>query len=379
MTFKPKIYFTSNVFSPEQIGSNEKISPEIRKKISSLWQELNEIAELKVFDGRFPTNEQLKSEFKEFRPNFIGCHLSHPITLEMIKNLELYAISTSTAGFNHIERSEIDDILLTHTPGVLHKTVADYTIAVIMANLRNLIDLHQYVWNGHWTSKDKWDLDQSLCSTIDKKIVGIVGLGEIGKELVKRVYPWGLRILYHDLQQQKDFEREFPNIEFKANLEDIFKQADIVSIHVPLNKHTEKMVNRNLLMLMKKDALLVNTARGPIVDMEALLDLLEKKEIQVNISFDVFPIEPIDENTLIRLKNIKKKRPEIRMVLIPHNASADADTRGKMDVIFLEDLINLARSKKLEDLERVHLIPQHRRELKERKWKIEEYWKKCSQ
>ncbi|MHA1688327.1 MAG: 2-hydroxyacid dehydrogenase, partial [Promethearchaeota archaeon] len=362
MKFKPKIYLTSNVFSPEYIGSNEKISKEIREKIAVLWQKLNDISELKVFDGRFPTEEQLKSDFKEFRPNFIGCHLSHLITLEMIKDLELYAITTSTVGFNHIERSEADDILLTHTPGVLHETVADYTIAVIMANLRNLIDLHQHVWDGQWTPKDKWDLDQNLCSTIDKKVIGILGLGEIGKELVKRLYPWGLRILYYDIQQQKDFERKFPNIEFKQNLEDIFKEADIVSIHIPLNKHTEKMVNRDLLKLMKKDSLLVNTARGPIVDMDALLELLEKKEIHVNISFDVFPIEPIDENTLIRLKNIKKERPEIRMVLISHNASADADTRGKMDVIFLEDLINLVGSKKLEDLERVHLIPQHRKD-----------------
>lgn len=373
---KPKIYLTSNVFTSEQIGSNEKISREIREKISNLWEELNNIAEIKIFNGRFPMEEQMKNEINEFKPDFLGCHLSHPISLDMLETSNIYAISTSTAGFNHIDRVSADDILITHTPGVLHETVADYTIATIMANLRNIVDLHEHVWDGHWTPEDKWDLDQNLSSIIDKKVIGIVGMGEIGKEIVKKLYPWGIKILYYDIRQINDFEKQFPSIIFKEKLEDIFKEADIVSVHVPLNKHTEKLVNSDLLKLMKKNALLVNTARGPIVDMEALLDLLEKREIQINISFDVFPIEPLDKNSLDRLKKIKKDQPWIRMVLIPHNASADADTRGQMDIIFLEDLLTLVKSNQMADLEEVRIIPQHRRELNEKKWKIEEFWRK---
>jgi lactate dehydrogenase-like 2-hydroxyacid dehydrogenase len=245
-----------------------------------------------------------------------------------------------------------------------------------MANLRNLVDLHNYIWDNQWTPDDKWDLDQSLSSVITSKVLGIVGLGEIGKEIIRRLYPWGIKILYYDIKQMDDFEQNFPSIEFKENLEDLFKDSDIISIHVPLNKHTEKLVNRDLLKLMKKNALLVNTARGPVLDLESLLDLLETNEIQINIAFDVFPIEPLDTKSLERLKKIKQQRPEIRMILIPHNASADADTRGKMNILFLQDIINIIKSSSLEDFDEVHIIPDHKKQLKDKEWRIFNYWRK---
>ncbi|MHA1986030.1 MAG: 2-hydroxyacid dehydrogenase, partial [Promethearchaeota archaeon] len=329
MTFKPKVFLTSNVFSDMEIGSNETISENFRKDIKILWQELDQISELKVFNGRFPSENEINDNIKNFNPDIIGCHLSHPLFSKTLENSNVFAISTSTVGYNHIQKTIKDDILITHTPGILHETVADYTIAIIMANLRNLVDLHNYIWNNQWTPDDKWDLDQSLSSVITSKVLGIVGLGEIGKEIIRRLYPWGIKILYYDIKQMNDFEQKFPSIEFKKNIEDIFRNSDIVSIHVPLNKHTEKLVNRDLLKLMRKNSLLVNTARGPVLDLESLLELLETNEIQINLAFDVFPIEPLDNESLKRLKKIKQQRPEIRMIFIPHNASADADTRGK--------------------------------------------------
>jgi lactate dehydrogenase-like 2-hydroxyacid dehydrogenase len=375
MTEKVKVFLTSNVFSPNEIGSNEKISKNIRDNIKNLWEKLNNLSTLKVYNGRFPKEDEMNKIINEFKPNIIGCHLSHPISTEMIDNSDIFAIATSTAGYNHIQRTSTDDILITHTPGVLHDTVADYTVAIIMSNLRNLIDLHNYVWNDNWTAEDKWDLDQDLSSIINIKVLGIIGLGEIGKEIVKRLYPWGIKIIYYDIKQWNEFEQQYPNIEFRNDLKDVFKESDIVSVHVPLNKHTEKLVNRDLLKLMKQNALLVNTARGPIVDFDALLDLLEKEEITINLASDVFPIEPLDEKTLKRLKSIKKQRPNIRMVLIPHNASADADTRGKMDILFLEDIIRLIESSNLDDLKDSHIIPEHRRSMTNTNWKIINYWK----
>ena len=235
MAYKPKVFLTSNVFSEKEIGSNEKISQELRNDIKDLWQELDKLSELKVFNGRFPSEEQLQKEVEEFNPDILGCHLSHQLSSEMLENSRVFAISTSTAGFNHIQRTQKDNILITHTPGVLHETVADYTIAIIMANLRNLIDLHNYTWNNQWTATDKWDLDKSLSSVITNKILGIVGLGEIGKELVKKLYGWGVKILYYDIKQMKDFEEKYPLIEFKGNIEDVFRESDILSLHIPLN------------------------------------------------------------------------------------------------------------------------------------------------
>ncbi len=375
MTYKPKVYLTSSVFSVENIGSNNKISKKVRDSIASLWQTLNKFSELKIFNGRFPTKDQIFENISTFKPNIVGCHLSHKITSEILDHSEIFAVATSTAGYNHIERTEKDNIIITHTPGVLHDTVADYTIALIMANLRNLIDLHISVWNGEWTAKSKWDLDQTLSSVITNKVLGIVGLGEIGKEVVKKLYPWGVKIMYYDIKQMEEFEKDFPLLEFKENLEDIFQEADIVSLHIPLNKYTEKIVNGNLLKLMKKNALLVNTARGPLIDFDALLDLLEKKEIQINLALDVFPIEPLDAKSLKRLKAIKKKQPEIRIILISHNASASADTRGKMVQLFLEDIIKIIESCNVDDLKDVHIIPEHRNQIVEREWRILNYWK----
>ncbi|MBD3193562.1 MAG: hypothetical protein GF317_00800 [Candidatus Lokiarchaeota archaeon] len=374
MNGKPRIFLTSNVFSEDEIGSNEKISINIRDKISQLWNTLNSISDLKLYDGRFPTEEEMHDITKNFNPNIIGCHLSHPITTNIVKNPDLFAISTSTAGFNHISRPENDDVIITHTPGVLFETVADYSIAIIMANLRNLIDLHQYVWDGNWEPDEKWDLDQNLSSIIDNKVVGIVGLGEIGQELMKRLYKLGVKVIYTDVNRALRLERIHPGLDFMENIEDVFREADIVSIHVPLNEATKNMVDGSLLKLMKKNALLINTARGGIVDFDDLLNLLENGEIKINLSFDVYPEEPISKSILARLKAIKKKFPELRMVLLPHNASADADTRGKMDILFLEDIIKLIDSNKVEDLEDIHLIPAHKKKLKKNQWRIKNYW-----
>ena len=378
MTYRPKIYFTSNVFSDKEIGSNEKISENLRKKIINLWQQLDKISEVNIFNGRFPSEAQIKKEVENFNPDILGCHLSHIISSDVLKNSNIFVVSTSTAGYNHIQRVEEDDILITHTPGVLHETVADYTVALIMANLRNLLDLHNYVWNEKWTPNDKWDLDQSLSSIITDKTLGIIGLGEIGKGVVKRLSPWGVKILYYDIRQMKDFEKDYPLIEFRENIEDIFRKSDIISIHVPLNGHTENLVDKNLLKLMKKDSLLINTARGGVLDLENLVNMLENKEIQINIAFDVFPIEPIDSKTLARLKKIKIAQPNIRMILIPHNASSDANTRAKMNILFLKDIIKIIKSSSIEDLKEIHIIHEHKNQLTEKKWRIYNYWgKKC--
>ena len=374
--YRPKVYFTSKVFTYKEIGSNEKISGFLRKTIRDLWNHLDRISEVKIFNGRFPTEEQIKKELDTFNPCILGCHLSHNISSEILRSSNLFAVSTSTAGYDHIQRTEKDDIIITHTPGVLHETVADYTIAIIMANLRNLIDLHKYLWDNKWTSDDKWDLDKSLSSVITDKTLGIIGLGEIGKEVVKKLYPWGVKILYNDNKRKKDFEKYYPLIEFRENIEEIFRISDIISLHIPLNQSTEKLINRNLLKLMKKDSLLVNTARGGILDLETLLDMLEKKEIKINFAFDVFSTEPIDSFTLNRLKKIKRDQPGIRMILIPHNASADANTRAKMVIIFLKDIIKIIKSSSIEDLKKINIIPEHKNQLAEKNWRIHKYWGK---
>jgi len=374
MNLKPNVFLTSNVFSKNQIGKNEKISQEIKDKISELWNTLLSISNLKVYDGRFPTSKEIEEITSKFKPHILGCHLSHKISTKVMESPDLIAVATCTAGFNHINRTQKDDVIITHTPGVLHETVADYTIANIMANLRNLIDLHSYLWNGNWTAEDKWDLDQNLSSILKTKTLGIVGLGEIGKEVVKYLYPWGLKIAYYDIIQMEDFEKSYPKIRFENKLENLFQDSDIISLHVPLNSKTEQMIDKRYLKLMKPNSLLINTARGGIINFSDLLDLLEKREIKINLSFDVYPEEPIPLEILKKFKKIKQNQPDRRIILLPHNASADANTRGQMDIIFIQDIIKAIRSTKLDDLRQLNLIPAHKKALTIRKWRILNYF-----
>lgn len=374
MSLKPRVYFTSDVFTPEQMGSNEKIDASIRTDLKTLWKTLNSIAIVNIFEGRFPTPSELSQELQKYCPNIIGCHISHPISPELLNGLEVFAIATATMGYNHISPLLFENILITHTPGILHETVADYTIALIMANLRNIIDLHNYVWEGKWSKDDRWDLDQDLSSIITSKSIGIVGLGEIGTELVKKLSPWNIPMMYYDIHRKTEIEHSYSNLSFQSDLSIIFKEADIVSIHVPLNKSTEKLVNHDFLKLMKPNSLLINTARGNVLDLDDLLDLLKEKKIKINFAIDVFPQEPISHTALKKIKQIKQEQPDLRIILMPHNASADANTRGNMVRLFLEDIIKLIQSFSIDDLKGVHVIPEQKSNLMTNDWNIKAYW-----
>ncbi len=170
------------------------------------------------------------------------------------------------------------------------------------------------------------------------------------------------------------FENDFPLIQFKNNIEDIFRESDIITLHLPLNKKTENLVDKDLLKLMKKDTLLVNTARGSVLNLDTLINMLEKREIQINLALDVFPIEPIDEKTIRRLKKIKQEQPYLRIILLPHNASANANVRAKMNILFLQDIINLIKSSSIEDLNNIHMIPEQKNQLANKEWRIFNYW-----
>jgi len=98
MSSKVKVYLTSSVFTEDEIGSNDKISLTIQERIKSLWRQLKQLAEFKIFNGRFPKDEQLKSEIEAFKPEILGCHLSHNINSELLESSEIFAVLTSTAG-----------------------------------------------------------------------------------------------------------------------------------------------------------------------------------------------------------------------------------------------------------------------------------------
>jgi glyoxylate reductase len=355
---KTKIYITTPVF--EKILEHEKVPESRKNEIRRLWKELRSKCEVRVSEERFPNVEVIERNVLEWGAQLIGCHLSHPIPEKLLKDprSKVAAVCTSTAGYNHI--ALVPGVLITHTPGVLHKTVADFTIALILGNLRNLINLHNFVWNEEWKPGQKWDLDENLNLTMDNLTLGIAGMGEIGREVTKRLAPWGMKIFYYDIKPAPDVEKSYSNVSFVGTLEELFTKSDIVSLHIPLMPATTHIVGEKLLKLMKKNALLINTARGPIIDFKILMDLLEKKQISINLAFDVYEDEPIKIEDLQRFKKISDINPHLRFIFIPHNASADADTRAQMAIMILEDLLALGTSKKPSDLSQVRIIPEQR-------------------
>lgn len=350
----------STVF--REMADHPLVSEGVRARVRRAWEKLNATCHVAEFPGRFPAPSDLE-EAIDAGATLVGCHLSHPIPKVLLERGPVEAVCTSTAGYDHVETPDDDSVLVTHAPGVLQRAVADFTVTAILASLRNLLNLHEFVWSGAWSPDERWDLDQKLARTVDRVTVGVVGMGEIGTEVTRRLSAWGVRLKYHDPVRRTDVEAAHPNVEYSGKLESVFSDCDVVSLHVPLTDATRGLVNARLLKLMKPGALLVNTSRGGVVNFDDLLDVLESGEARVNLAFDVFDPEPIPPGVLDRFKKIQARKPELKFLFVPHNASADADTRGQMAAMLLEDLATLATAQSFEDVARARLIPRHRRDV----------------
>ncbi len=353
MSSAPKVYLTSPVF--REIADHPKVSVKYRFLINKVWSNLNTAAQVIVSESRFPSDAEIQRAVSQNEVDFIGCHIGHRITAEVVATPSIKAVSTSNVGWNHIHLHP--GVLVTNTPGVLAGTTADYTLSLILANLRNVTGLNQYVWNGQWQPGEKWDLDRHITKNTENLTYGILGLGEIGREVVRRVAPWGIHIAYHDIFQSAEMEEMYPNLNYYEDVEQLFKIADILSIHIPLDDSTRHFIGERLLRLMRPRTLLVNTAQGAIIDFEALIRLLKNKEISIHLAFDVYEEEPIPAGLLEQFRQINAERPDLRFIFTPHSATADADTRARMAATMMTNLNALVRSTSVRDIKGLNLIP----------------------
>jgi phosphoglycerate dehydrogenase-like enzyme len=212
-------------------------------------------------------------------------------------------------------------IRVTQTPA-LWETVADMTVALMLAAARMIPQAHIHVKNGQW----KQSSDKSLFSgtTLHRKVLGIVGLGRIGAIVAKRVIGFEMKTIYYDVVRKPQMEEEL-GIGYKP-LRELMAEADFVSIHVPLSDETRGLIGEEELGAMKREAILINTARGPVVDEQALYRALEQKRI-AGAALDVYREEPLKPmNPLLALSNV---------VLTPHLAGStrECDMEAVMNVI----------------------------------------------
>jgi glyoxylate reductase len=245
----------------------------------------------------------------------------------------LQIVASVAVGYDNIDVPACTQrkVAVTNTPGVLDETTADFTWTLLMAVARRLVEADRMARSGAWK---KWNLDQPCGTDVWGKTLGIVGLGRIGRAVARRAAGFGMRIIYNsNSRASAKIEKEL-NAEFRTR-DDVFAQADFLSLHVPLNAATRGLVGPAELARMKRSAFLINTTRGPVVQEAALIEALEQGTI-AGAALDVFEREPLIPDGL-RRDNV---------VLAPHLGSASIETRTRMALIAVENAIALFAGKR---------------------------------
>ena len=251
-----------------------------------------------------------------------------PVSPEMIATSpNLKVISVVGVGYDHVpvEACRERGIAVGHTPGVLSDTTADMTMALLLAASRNIVPADKHVQTKQWLYYDPnilWGYD------VHHATLGIVGMGRIGYAVAKRALAFDMRVLYYKRERRRDWEEEL-GIEY-VDMEHLLQTSDYVTLHVPLTQETTHMIGKAELDLMKSTAILVNIARGPVVDHYALYEALTAGQI-AGAALDVTEPEPLNtDHPLLGLDNL---------IVAPHLGSATIQTRMKMATMAMENLV----------------------------------------
>jgi D-3-phosphoglycerate dehydrogenase len=262
----------------------------------SLFEELKKSTELEVH----PTSKVSQDELKALLPKVNGLIIRSATTI----NAELLALAPhlkivirAGEGTDNIDKNLCagKGVKVANTPGANNNSAAEQAIALMMSCLRNTPFANKTMHEGKWEKNALTGLE------LWKKKVGVVGFGRIGQIVTKRISGFEPDVLFFDPIVEKS---EFSFARKAKDLAEIFSTCDIVTIHTPLMPQTKGMITRELLSMMKKDAILINASRGGIVDEEALYDILKEKKIR-SAGFDVFALEPLPaDSKLLELENL---------------------------------------------------------------------------
>ncbi|MEH6677243.1 2-hydroxyacid dehydrogenase [Phenylobacterium sp.] len=232
---------------------------------------------------------------------------------------QLKLIASFGAGVDHIDvpAAAARNISVTNTPGVLTEDTADMTLALIMVVARRIVEGANVVQAGGFTG---WSPTWMLGRRVTGKRLGIVGMGRIGQAVARRAKAFGLQIHYHNRKPVSPRIEEELGATYWDSLDQMMARMDLVSIHCPHTPATFHLLSARRLKLLQPHAILINTARGEIVDEDALIDILAKGEI-AGAGLDVFEHEPAVNPKLLKLPNV---------VLLPHMSSATVESRVDM-------------------------------------------------
>jgi len=262
------------------------------------------------------------------------CHIISTIDEEVLASAPtLKVVANVAVGYNNIDvaAARRRGVIVTNTPDVLTETTADFAWTLLMATARRVVEADHYARSGRWTAW-KWDLLWG--ADVHGKTLGIVGFGRIGRAVARRALGFNMRVLYHDaVRADAAVERELSAT--ATDLETLLREADFVTLHTNLTPETRHLIGERTLRLMRKSAIVVNAARGPIVDEAALAQALREGWI-AGAGLDVFEEEPRIHPDLLPLQNV---------VLAPHIASASRDTRIAMATLAVRNCVAVLEGK----------------------------------
>lgn len=280
-------------------------------------------------DDRVLAKEELIGSLKEQNYDALFCLLTDKIDGEVMDAFgpQLKVVANMAVGFDNIDTLEATKrgILITNTPDVLTDTVAEHTFALMLAIAHRITEADKFTKSLKYQG---WAPMLLLGNDLSSKTLGVVGLGRIGSRVAHHAAKgFEMKVFYYDINRNEEFEKEFNAV--YVSLDDLLKQSDFVSIHVPLLPATQHLINAEKLKLMKPTAYLINTSRGPIID-EAALAYALKNEVIRGAALDVFEFEPKITPELLTLDNV---------ILTPHIASATKETRSKMSTLAATNII----------------------------------------
>ncbi|MFA7578481.1 MAG: D-glycerate dehydrogenase, partial [Candidatus Muiribacteriota bacterium] len=254
--------------------------------------------------------------------------LSDKIDRELIDRLpKMKIIANYAVGYNNIDFNYCREkgIYVTNTPGVLTETTADLGFALILSTARKIPQSHIFTKHGMFKG---WEPMLFLGHDVYGKTLGIIGLGRIGQAVAKRASGFSMNVLYYS--PEKNVEGEKNTGAVHTDLENLAQKSDFIIITCPLTEKTKHMIDRKVLSKMKQTAILINLARGPIVDEKVLIEFLKNDKI-AGAGFDVYENEPEIPDELKNLENV---------VILPHIGSASYETRTNMAVLSAQAVVS---------------------------------------
>ncbi|MEA5078341.1 MAG: D-glycerate dehydrogenase [Anaerolineaceae bacterium] len=298
---------------------------------------LEKEAQVDVWPLETPPSEQTFIE-KASQVDALFTLLSDPISDAVIqagKQAHLKVISQMAVGFDNIavRAATAAGIPVGHTPGVLTETTADFAWALLMAAARRVVESHNEVQQGIWRA---WGPEVLCGADVFGATLGLIGFGRIGQAMARRASGFNMKVLY--TQRHRDLEAEQRlNAQF-VPLEELLQRADFVSLHAYLSPETKGLMGAAQFAQMKPGAIFVNTARGAMVDAQALYNALVSGHLAA-AALDVFDPEPIPAgHPLLRLPNV---------VITPHIGSASTQTRARMAIMTAENILAGLSGKRL--------------------------------